>query len=254
MGLTLLAILATALLLPGILAMRSYYRAGRVAEADPVFPPLSGVEGLALAGVFCIAVHAVYAILLAEFARLPALVPLPLADPYAVFALRSNADLTRSHVIGLLLGLIGLGVTGELAGRIAAWLGKRYGDPGVFHGPLADILTLNVGPNDFINAYVLTKTDVEGGILGYQGTVVSLIRDADRFPVKVVMRNVAIFYLELTGERPRRREVGESIDWIALSSEEWRNIAFRVILVEEDMGDPPPVTVAPVAAPSLPSG
>ncbi|MDP0881237.1 hypothetical protein, partial [Klebsiella variicola] len=78
--------------------------------------------------------------------------------------------------------------------------------------------------------YVLTKTDVEGGILGYQGTVVSLIRDADRFPVKVVMRNVAIFYLELAGDRPRRREVGESIDWIALSSEEWPNIAFRVIL------------------------
>lgn len=240
MGLTLLAILATALLLPGILAMRAYYRTGRVAEADPVFPPLSGVEGLAQAGMCCIAVHAAYAIILAGVAGLPPLIPLPLADPYAVFALHSNADLTRDHVIGLLLGLIWLSFLADLTGRGAAWLGKRYGDPGVFHGPLADILTLNVGPNDFINAYVLTKTDVEGGILGYQGTVVSLIRDADRFPVKVVMRNVAIFYLELAGDRPRRREVGESIDWIALSSEEWRNIAFRVILVEEDMDDPSP--------------
>ena len=63
MGLTLLAILATALLLPGILAMRAYYRAGRVAEADPVFPPLSGVEGLAPAGMCCLAVHAAYAII-----------------------------------------------------------------------------------------------------------------------------------------------------------------------------------------------
>ena len=98
MGLTLLAILATALLLPGILAMRAYYRAGRVAEADPVFPPLSGVEGLALAGVFCIAVHLVYAVLLAAFAKLPMVIPWPLADPYAVFALRSNADLTRDQI------------------------------------------------------------------------------------------------------------------------------------------------------------
>lgn len=218
---------------------RAFYRAGRVAEADPIFPPLSGIEGLAQTGICCVVVHAAYAILLAGISHLPPLLRLPLADPYAVLALHSNADLTRAHVIGLFLGLFWLCFLADILGRVVAWLGKYFGDPGVFHGPLADILTLNVGPNDFINAYVLTKTDVEGGILGYQGTVVSLIRDADRFPVKVVMRNVAIFYLELAGDRPRRREVEESIDWIALSSEEWRNIAFRVILVEEDMGDPP---------------
>lgn len=240
MGLTLLAIQATALLLPGILAMRAYYRAGRVAEADPVFPSLSGVEGLAQVGLCCVVVHAAYAILLSGIAGLPLLIPLPLADPYAVFALRSNAELTHAHAIGLLLGLIWLSVLADLVGRMAAKVTLRFGDPTAFHGPLADILRLNVGPNDFINAYVLTKTEVEGGIIGYQGTVVSLIRDADRFPVKVVMRNVAIFYLELSGDKPRRREVGESIDWIALSSDEWRNIAFRVIQVEEDMDGPPP--------------
>ena len=67
----------------------------------------------------------------------------------------------------------------------------------------------------------------------------SLFRDDDRYPSKVILKDVAPFYLEIGDEQPTRHEAKESIDWLTLAADDWHNIAFRVYRLEGniDIGD-----------------
>jgi hypothetical protein len=75
------------------------------------------------------------------------------------------------------------------------------------------------------------------GPKGWIVCIVSLFRDSDRFPVKVVLKDVVPFYLCLKADRPRREESDQIIDWLVLTADEWHNIAFRVYRVEGETGD-----------------
>jgi hypothetical protein len=81
MGLTLIAILTAALLLPGILAAWAFFRAAQTNEVISSVPALSTPEGIALVGGFSVAVHFVYVVLLKLITSLSPRIPLPLADP-----------------------------------------------------------------------------------------------------------------------------------------------------------------------------
>lgn len=247
MGLTLIAVLTAALLLPGIIAARSFYHAGHTNEVEPALPPLSSVDGIALIGLFSVVVHLLYAVGLKVAVTIPALAMfegVPIADPYAPMG-SGHADLNAA--LSVLLGLAGLCLLALPVGNLAGRLMMRSDDKTIFYGSMAEILAKTGSDDDFVVAYVLTKIEQEGRLIGYEGTVVSLLRDADRFPAKVILKDASIFYLTMADERPVRRETAGTIDWIALAAEDWYNIAFKVFKVVDDPVDATAASSVPVA-------
>ena len=161
MGLTLVAILTAALLLPGIIAARSFYLAGQTREVDVPVPPLSTPEGIALIGAFSIAVHTIYVVGLKSIAALPPLIPLPLANPYALFAEPHGLaplDLAFALFAGLLLLSALAFVLGLVTGRFVR---RSY-----FYGPLAEVLESAEGDDKGILAYVVSKIEKDGMLVG----------------------------------------------------------------------------------------
>lgn len=244
MGLTLIAILTAALLLPGLIAARAFYFAAQTKEVEVPVPPLTASDGIALVGFFSVVVHLVYIASLTTIAKLPPLISAPVANPYLLFtADPSLAPLDAAYALfaGLTLLSILAAVVGFITGRIAM-LRK---ESGLFYGPLADVIRSSAGDDAFITAYVVTKIAHQDRLVGYQGTVASLFRDGDRYPSKVILRDVVPFYLYLGEDAPKRIETDQFIDWLALSSTDWHNIAFKVFrLVDDD----PSASVADAAA------
>jgi hypothetical protein len=237
MGLTLLAVLVTALLLPGIVAAKAFYQAAQTREVEPAVPPLTSVDGIAQVGLFSVAVHATYVVMLmiARGRSWPEwMADIPTANPYvAMLSPPANLETIYALIAGLLLLCMLALVLGAGAGRLMMWRGEAA----IFYGPMAEVLAKTGSGKDFIIAYVLTTIEQEGALIGYQGTVVSLLRDADRFPAKVVLKDASVFRLVMAEGRPLRREAGETIDWIALAADQWRNIAFKVFKVDNEEGN-----------------
>lgn len=233
MGLTLIAILTAALLLPGIIAARTFYLAGQTPEIEVPVPALSTPSGITLVGIFSIAVHCLYIAALAlAMTRTSSLAALPPADPYRLLGSTTGVpamSLAWSFLSGLLLLSVLAALVGFLAGRIIIVCGGQA----FIHGPLAELIALGAGKHRYIAAFVVTKVSEGNRLIGYQGTVSSLIRDADRFPTKVVLKDVTPFYLVLGTARMTRRDGEQIIDWLTLTSADWHNIAFRVFEVED---------------------
>lgn len=233
MGLTLVAIFTAALLLPGILGARAFYFAGQTREIEVPIPSLSTPDGISLVGGFSVLTHLLYIAGLKLFLLLPPLVPLPPANPYLLFApppAMPALDIAWALLTGLLLlSIVAIGA-GLVGGRIAI----RWLDKALVYGPLADVIDSGRGGDRFIIAYVVSKIAEGDRLVGYQGTVDSLFRDADRFPVKVVLRDVVSFYLRLGENGPDREESDQPIDWLVLTADDWHNIAFRVIQTVDD--------------------
>jgi hypothetical protein len=236
MGLTLVAILTAALLLPGILATWSFYKSGETPEVEVAIPPLSAPQGIALVGAFSIGVHFLYIFALDAASSLPPIFPLPLADPYLLFV--PPRGLTSSLAAWTLFsGLFFLSITSLVVGWLTGLIARSVVDPSVFYGPLADVIESAKGDDKFITAYVLSKIEEGTRLVGYQGTVDSLFRDKDGFPSKVVLRDVVPFYLKLSEDSPRRQESNQVIPWFVVSSADWHNIAFRVFQLVDDLPD-----------------
>jgi hypothetical protein len=233
MGLTLVAILTAALLLPGIIAARAFYVAGYTREVEVPLPPLSTPDGIALVGAFSIGIHAVYLAGLQLAAVLPPLVPLPPADPYLLFAPPPGAS-ARDLAWALTSGLILLCAIAQGVGAVAGRTARRWRGPRAIYGPLADVIASAGGGDTVFTAYVVTRIEQDSRLVGYQGTVDSLFRDADRFPSKLVLRDAVTFWLEMGEDGPRRRETGQRIDWIVLTADGWHNVAFRVFRLVDD--------------------
>lgn len=241
MGLTLLAIFTAALLLPGIIAARAFYFAGQTREVEVPVPSLSTPNGISLVGGFSVFIHAAYVAALLLVSRLPTFIPLPLADPYRVLVARpdtSALDLAWSFLSGLLL----LCTLAGLVGLVAGLLALKCLDKSLVYGPLADVIESAKGDDKFITAYVISKITEGDRLIGYQGTVDSLFRDEDRFPSKVVLKDVVPFYLTLGEDGPKRNEADQWIDWLVLRADDWHNIAFRVYqLVDDQVAVPPQI-------------
>lgn len=233
MGLTLLAILTAALLLPGIIAARSYYSAGQTKEVDVPVPSLSTPEGISLVGGLSIGVHTIYILALWVVSKIPNFFHLPLANPYLVFSNSVPVDGTIT-AWSLFTGLLFLSLIAVILGAISGKILLKIQGKTRFYGPLTDIITSSVGDDKFITAYVITKVSDGNRLLGYQGTVDSLFRDADRFPSKVILRDAVPFYLDLIDDGPKRLESSQLIDWLVISADDWHNVAFRVFQVVED--------------------
>lgn len=210
MGLTLIAILTAALLLPGILAARAFFLASQTNEVEASVPSLSSPNGIALVGGFSTAVHFAYVLLLRAITVLP-IIPIPLADPYALFS-PDPPTKTLESAYALFSGLVGLSIVALILGYAAGWLLMRRKDKSIFYGPLSEMLEGGHGGDSVISAYVLSKIGDEKRVFGYQGTVVSLFRDPDRFPNKIVLKDVVPFYLHMAPNGPRRQETDQPID------------------------------------------
>lgn len=233
MGITLLAVLTAALLLPGIVAVRAFFASAKTVEVEPAVPSLSSVDGIALVGGASLAIHTAYAFGLLLVSQLPPLIPLPLANPYALFDGRGGSLRDPGEGFGLFSGLLLLCLAAHLCGRFTGQRAHRIAGDKFLYGPLAEVIRKGDGHDRAIVAYVLGKLGDDGRQVGYQGTVIDVVRDGDRFPTKVILRNASMFYLMLRPGGPERREMPGMIDTIALSSADWHNIAFRVFRYEE---------------------
>ncbi len=233
MGLTLVAILTGALLLPGLIAVYFFYRTGRTKEADPVIPSLGSPLGLAQIGSFAVAVHFVYALILWIVSRMPSRIDLPLADPYRVLDPSGAALTTSEDRLALFSGLGFLLVTAAALGHILGELFRIRANRTIFHGPLNAVLDKADGPDAFITAYVLTKIEHAGMVLGYEGTVTALTRDAELLPARVVLKDARPFRIDIAKGGSKREEDGPVMDCIVINSTDWHNIALRVYQIED---------------------
>jgi hypothetical protein len=248
LGLTLVAILTAALLLPGIIAARFFFRAADTAEIEVPVPSLSSPEGIALVGGFSVLVHFIYNVGLWTATKLPTLIPLPLADPYALFAAASALQ-SPEAALGLFAGLLGLCLTAIVTGYVAGRAAMLRRDRSFFYGPLTELLQAGEGDDKFITAYVISKLEANGKAIGYEGTIAALHRDGDGYPDKVVLKDVAPF--SLTQKDGSTREEGpQVIDWLVLSAADWHNIAFRIFRVETAQAGSEATPAAPAPAPS----
>lgn len=98
MGLTLVAILTAALLLPGLIAARAFYLAAQTREVEVPVPSLAGSDGIALVGFFSVIVHLNYIVGLKLVGRLPELIPAPVANPYLLFAAEAR-EIERARLL-----------------------------------------------------------------------------------------------------------------------------------------------------------
>lgn len=238
-GPTFVALLTAALLLPGIVAVQFFYRAGRTHEVDPVLPPLNSAQGIGAVGIGSILVHLVYATALWINAGIKPLVHLPVANPYAFLSGEAGGLSQAANAVALFAGLVFLCVLASAGGALAGWLIPRKMAAGIFYGPLANTIEAGRGDEATIIGYVLGRIDADGRQIGYQGIVRTLGRDADRFPTRVVLEDATIFYLTFRPSGPERREMPGPIPSIVLSASDWHNIAFRVFRLEESAATAP---------------
>lgn len=233
MGLTLIAIFSAALLLPGIIAARAYYYSGQTREVEVPVPSLSTPDGISLVGGFSLLTHTVYIGLLTAALAYPCKIGIPAANPYLAFSPSDHLSalgIAGRFAGGLLLLSLLAWLIGFCAGRMAILV---LGISAIY-GPLADVIESAKGDDKFITAYVVSKIAYEDKLVGYQGTVDSLFRDENRFPTKVVLRDVVPFYLALDETGPTRHESNQVIDWLVLKADDWHNIAFRIFQVIDD--------------------
>lgn len=233
MGLTLLAILTGALVLPGLVAVFFFYRSGWTKEADPILPEMSSPAGLVQIGCWATLVHLIYAFVLWALGHLPRCVDLPLADPYRALDGSGAALASSSDRLALFAGLFFLVLLAAALGTLVGEVVKVFSDRSIFHGPLIEIIEKADGPNAWITAFVLTKIENGDICLGYEGVVTSLTRDADLLPAKVVLKDVRQFRIKISEPESQRKEQGRPMDYLVLSAADWHNIAFRVYLVED---------------------
>ena len=228
---SLLAILTAALLLPGVIATLGFYSAGTAQGVDVVIPKMASPVGLAMIGCFAVLVHLCYAIILALVARDDCVNCWPLADPYSLFSTLGNGN---KHIEaasfawafwGIGLQIMAAAMIGRAVGTVHA-SGLFGPDQTAFYGPLSELVVKTQGPNDFIVAYVVTKTETPFGLLGYRGIVESMKHDEDRYPAKLVLIEVNPFYLQFKKTGPYRKEANLEIDRIVLASADWLNVAF----------------------------
>jgi len=74
----------------------------------------------------------------------------------------------------------------------------------------------------FIIADGLSKVEMGGSAVGYRGVVTWMTRGA----TKVMLHNASVYRFIPSEEGDIRQETGETLDCIALSSEQWNNVSF----------------------------
>lgn len=236
MAITLLALLGAALLLPGIIAARTFYFAAHTKEFDEVMPSMSTTDGLSLIGLFALVVHYTYIAMLRVVAALPSWTDLPVADPYRYLSSNSGGLQTLDDTLSLFSGLLFLSLLAIVVGYLSGLVMLRSTDRSMFYGPLNTLVASGRGDRNFITAFVLSKVTEQERPIAYEGTVVSLLRDADRFPSKLVLRDVAVFQPSFGDEkRDPDRDLQNRIPLMTFDSSEWHNLALTVYsLVPDD--------------------
>lgn len=223
---TFLAIVAGALVLPGIFAVWAFYRAARTNEIDLPLPGLKSAAGIGQVGAFAVASHLVFASLLLALAHSECGAWGAAFNPY-ITSVPDDPNSLLSTIAGALAGLAILSCIALLLGRVAGEVVLSMGKGALFYGAFADLFVAGEGNSKFIYGYVLTKLENNGSIIGYQGTVTSFIPGEDRFPDKIQLSQASMFTLNVyTG---KRREFDTKIKSIALHRDEWSNIAFKVV-------------------------
>jgi hypothetical protein len=237
MGLTIAAVLTAALLLPGIIGLSIFYASVGTPEVKVTPPPLGTVTSLAIVGIFAIIAHAAWSGLIAINAILPACIPMPAWDPYRLIFQPSVSSASSVDIWAGMSGLAMTCVLGGVIGHLAAagsfaWRGR------FLFGWLYPIIEKAAPPENYINAYVVTKIENGSDTLGYEGTVENLVLDEQRQIVGVTLINVSTFYLRMNQKGIHRVNAKSNLPHLVLRESDYHNVALVVIRDETVPGEP----------------
>jgi hypothetical protein len=235
-GFTIIAILSGALILPGICMLTAIFLASWTDELTPEPPPLNSALGITTVGLASIAVHTIWAAALVGnswvIEKWGPIVAIPPANPYLFL----SGDLQKfgdyADIFSLFSGLTAVCIIGVLMGRLGTWYIQQTGQQQLFGGPLTNLFKEAEGPDALVTCYIVSKINHEGVILGYEGKVVTLSRDAERNPISVTMEGVTTFYLKFSKTGMTRTVGSNQMDWLVVNKENWENIAFKVFVIE----------------------
>lgn len=228
MGITIAAVLTAALLLPGIVGLSIFYTSVGTTEVKVTPPPLGTVTSLAIVGIIAVLAHMIWGSALAINAGLDPCIGVPPFDPYHLLFSTTGARISTAQIAAGMAGLVCSCLVGGLIGRIGAvgnwkWRGR------FLFGWLYPIMEKAAPAQNYINAYVVTKVEKNGDILGYEGTVENLVLDEQRQIIGVTLNNVATFYLRLNKAGVKRINANSTLPHLVLRGEDYHNVALVVI-------------------------
>ncbi|MEP2736733.1 MAG: hypothetical protein ABJP34_10595 [Erythrobacter sp.] len=235
MGITLLAILSGALLLPGIIAALTFFRISTTADQDvaSTMPSLGTPMGIAVAGFFTLIVNVTFIVCLILQRKLPDVVPMHESNPYILLFDIPNTMGGLHVMLSFGSGLIFLCILSVVVGH---WTGKgfiRFEKNKLFYGPLSATFEKAKGDNKFIIAHVLSKVGNEFGQIGYEGILDQVTSDKNKCPTMLVLKDVTVFRLKQLKTVVKREDIDQRIGLLAIRSEDWHNIAFEIFEFSE---------------------
>lgn len=257
MSLTFNLILALFLLAPGLGMFAGVYTGGRApfrpAPAEP-----GSIHALALVSIGALLCHALFAWLFAgmdlycshqtcfavDYDPNPYETILDLREALAADkAAASTGDhLSASGVAWLFTSLLLIGFVGFLIGLLAMLVVNRTGlMRATVYGWADEVLRGADTKAHVFTAYVLTDTEKDGALLGYEGSLIDMRQSPSGEIRVVVLKDVEPFVVQMETDSARRRPEpveAKSLDLINVLTIEGahiKNIAFRAFLDPRDL-------------------
>lgn len=252
MSLTFNLILALFLLAPGLGMFAGVYTGGRApfrpAPAEP-----GSIHALALVSIGALLCHAICAWLFVGMAAVcssggcvavsfdpnPYGMILDLREAMAADKTDAPAveHLGASGVAWLFTSLLLIGFVGFVFGLLAMWVVNRTGMMrAVVYGWADEVLRGADTPAHVFTAYVLTDTEKDGSLLGYEGSLIDMRQSPSGEIRVVVLKDAEPFVVEIDGFTARRKPVAEGaksfdlMNVLTIEGAQIKNIAFRAFL------------------------
>ena len=260
MSLTFNLILALFLLAPGLGMFAGVYTGGRApfrpAPAEP-----GSIHALALVSIGALLCHALGAwlfVAMEAHCNVRTCIPVDFdPNPYETIldlreALATKSPvktpptpLSSSGVAWLFTGLLIIGFVGFLIGLLAMVIVNRTGMMrATVYGWADEVLRGADTKAHVFTAYVLTDTETDGNLLGYEGSLIDMRQSPSGEIRVVVLKDVEPFVVQMKGDSARRQKVesaGEKspdlINVLTIEGANIKNIAFRAFLDPRKLTD-----------------
>jgi hypothetical protein len=237
-------LLALFLLAPGFGAYFGLFSATRQGRYQPSPPAPNSVLTLGVVVLGAMLAHAVLAVIYSALDYGVARdwwrqSPLPyMRGPYEIlFSAAVAHSRVRNADVAVFL-CCGIGLTG-LSGAAALWVRSgplREAVGPLLYGWLGELVAAGIGPDTYVNAFVLTDIQVDGRYLGYEGVLENLTVSADKEITAVLLKQVETFYVRLDAEAVTRVPIPRerTIPQLYLERSQIKNIAFVPYAVVEE--------------------
>lgn len=246
-------VLGLFLLAPGLAAFAGLYHGSKLGRVEAPPPPPASILALSVVTVGAMATHLAGALIYWLQDLWCAYLPhFDLGYETNVYAALFNLALDKTPVRGVqvLAILLTLVVLTGWAFFSTRWVVSRIiGEAGLkamLYGWLAEV-DVATEPGEAVLAYVVSDTQEDGTIVGYEGVVANMTTNAEKEITSVLLDSCEVFYLRVTtrGVTRRRADRDSSIGQLYLDRSHIKNVAFELVKFEDSEESE---AVAPIAA------